>query len=559
MAAFLHRGSISSHRRGSHIASQGPAPLTAVIETVKSISLEDFGSGDKAFFQRYFFDFIGTDRPNTYADHAAAGLEKAATRFSHDQDQQPRRFSLGTGLSRGQYYAVCQDSDGNSGQTLAMEILNYASVTSPHVIEIVDLKDPTMGRFRDTLSESETSYAAAEGWRILLVQVLTIGSPAGNPDRRLIPYRLRSIERNAAFDLRSREALEWLFATLNDDWPNAIFLTAASKNDVDFDKVDAATGGDGPPLIGFESAALSYDEKSALLAKLQSIEPAKFWSRGLSQSRDARMNSYSDLFAYLLAPESGGNLLTTLIATYLHYLGADAIIFPSARENCSASKQGHTGFNLVDFAGIERKPPAIYIVEEPGFFARRRSSKLEWEGAPMTTLEGPVYPTASQWGNGHWAWAVKNHRSVTIGRHRWWVLKNYLNRTFPDYKIPRLLVGQTDGEPDSWPTPREFDLISDILCGVFDGTLKLSDRAWGFHWVVEFEAATHTLGEWLAEFASRHPFFGAQQTHFRFDGVRALYSGTPGSSSAASFCVCCGWEDTQPESAKPAKCPSCGF
>jgi hypothetical protein len=530
------------------------APLITVSETVKSISFTDLESVDRSFFQRYFFDFTGLSRENLYANHAAVGLGSVATKFAHDHEQQPRRFSLGAGLSRGQYYTVCQSSDGDSGQTLAMEILNYANTTSPHVIEIVDLKDPAVERVRDTLSSSERTRAAAEGWRTLLIQVRTLGSPVRNAERRLIPYQLRQMERNAVFDLRTQEALAWLFQTLNSDWPNAIFLTAPSKNQVDFDKVDQATGGDGPPLIGFEVESLSDHEKTNLLLKLQSVKPDRYWSRGLSQTRDAGLKDYHDLFAYLLAPEDGGNLMTTVIALYLHYLGADAIIFPSARENCSASDRGYRGFNLVDFTGIHRRPAAIYIVEEPSFFVRRRSAKLNLEGA-MRTVE-----TAMGRGTDRWRWGVENHRSITIRRHRWLVLKNYLQATFPDYEIPNLLVGKPEGDTDLRPAEGtlQFHRTSDILCGIFDGTLKLNDQAWGFYWMTEFNTTIQTLGDWLAEFASRQPLFGMQPRPFHFDGARTLYTRTPG-SLGIRVCVCCGWQDAQSGSDGPQACPSCGF
>jgi hypothetical protein len=207
----------------------------------------------------------------------------------------------------------------------------------------------------------------------------------------------------------------------------------------------------------------------------------------------------------------------------------------------------------VDFAGIDRRPPAIYIVEEPGFFVRRRTSKLELKGAAESTPEGPESPSTEPWG-----WAVENHRSISIGRHRWWVLKNYLGSTFPDYDIPRLLVEKAHDQPGQRPNPREFYSISDILCRIFDGTLALSDQAWGFHWITAFETPIQTLGEWLAEFASRWPLFGKQLMPFQFDGLRALRTAKP-EFPEVRVCVCCGWEDAQDENIGPEECPSCGF
>jgi hypothetical protein len=133
-------------------------------------------------------------------------------------------------------------------------------------------------------------------------------------------------------------------------------------------------------------------------------------------------------------------------------------------------------------------------------------------------------------------------------------MKSCLAGTSDDYQIPRLLVAK-DGEARS---AREFTSLRDILCGIYDETVLLDDRAWGFFWTLEFGSPTLSVGDWLATFASRNALFGRQAAPTRFDGRRSLVKLLDGAEAKA--CVCCG----QPAAAEAGSetvtgCQSCGF
>jgi hypothetical protein len=61
---------------------------------------------------------------------------------------------------------------------------------------------------------------------------------------------------------------------------------------------------------------------------------------------------------YLLTPNQCGSPITYAIGAAMFQLGADGIIYPSARENAAARHTGdtveHFGFNVVDLRGMER-------------------------------------------------------------------------------------------------------------------------------------------------------------------------------------------------------------
>ena len=127
-------------------------------------------------------------------------------------------------------------------------------------------------------------------------------------------------------------------------------------------------------------------------------------------------------------------------------------------------------------------------------------------------------------------------------------------RTCEDYQIPRLLTAK-EGDAQS---AREFTSVRDVLCAVYDGTVLLDDRAWGFFWALEFGHPTLSVGDWLATFASRNALFGRQAAPTRFDGRRSLVRLLDGTE--AQTCVCCG----QPAAAEAGSgtvtgCRSCGF
>ena len=267
-------------------------------------------------------------------------------------------------------------------------------------------------------------------------------------------------------------------------------------------------------------------------------------SGGLKGGPD-ELRTYADLFRFLLTPESGGSVLLNAFAGYLRAAGADAVAFPSARDDCGVFEGLAYGFHLVDYWDLPVAPPAIMIAEEPGFFGRR------W---PRRLLETQtVHPEDVSVG-AEWGWRVRGHRTNTIGRHKWWVMKSYLADTCEDYQIPRLLIAK-DGDARS---AREFTSVCDVLCGVYDGTVLLDDRAWGFFWALEFGYPTLSVGDWLAAFASRNALFSRQGAPTRFDGRRSLVRLLDGAE--AETCVCCG----QPAAAEAASgtvtaCQSCGF
>jgi len=524
------------------MGQQRSIPLTPLRETVKFIAIEALDEAQRAFFLQHFFDFTGLDTSGAVSEYLDARFRKEHPESEHDQEAQGRRFSTGTRLSRGHYYTLCQDAEGRSGQTLAMELWNYANAKRPFAIDVADLNDEAF-RARDRLTADERTEAMAAGWRMLFITVHALAAQTPGLTRALIPYQLKTLERAQVFDLRTRRATDWLFQALNEDWPNAIFLTAKDKGQVDYELVDKLTGGQ-PRITAIEAAEMSRKEKKQIMRKVRSgpDQDAPRVTAGLDGTHSP-LKAYADLFAYLLTPESGGTVFLTILARHISAAGTDALVFPSAREDCGVDVSGAFGFNVVDYAGLDAIAPSYHIVEEPGFFARR------WR--PTYFSADPPGPHRCQFLRPNaWQWRARKQRAIAIGRHKWWVLKHYLDGAFPDFEIPRLLAGE------SGAGALEFFAVSKLLCSLYDGTLSLQDNAWGFHWMAAFGSPVMRVGEWLAEFASRQPLFGREPAPLAFDGVRAL---VPQGSADVAVCVCCGHAETDAARRAMPICQACGF
>jgi len=256
----------------------------------------------------------------------------------------------------------------------------------------------------------------------------------------------------------------------------------------------------------------------------------------------AEIADLTALFGYLLTPDNGGSPLTHAIGAALVQCGADAIIYPSAREDAAVRRRGetieHFGFNVVDLRGVAPREATIWFIRFPTIYG------FYWHGRLTTgdTEDGEE-------------WSIEGQRHETLSRNKKYALVNFLEGNLGvlpglyEAEMPNLLVAPEGASS----TARSYERPTGVLSDLFIGVLKATDQAWGFDWLEAFDFKIPSLGQWIAYYAGQAKFFAWEPRAF---GYAEGWLIDP--SSGAPHCLCCG----APRTARPDgdfECSACGF
>jgi Ankyrin repeats (3 copies) len=278
-----------------------------------------------------------------------------------------RRFSGDDTLPRSRYYTVCKDESGNDFGTLVCEIWAYRHIARTGEIELIDTADPTASERLAKLGLQTPEYNS-----ILLVfpsggpLLMSIGCPRHKVVAFPIPVQIIHERIDKVVDLRIPDTADW-------------FARAVSQ-----------------AVLQLHSP--STDRMSYF--KCWPLRPP--------------LEKFSQLLPAMLTQELGGGVLSVAAGALLRRAGANALIFPSARNDTRLRvKDGKLlwakGWNLVDYRNAP-PPKQIVILDVdpswpnkvrlgPGFDLRDRPSpdffktvtiEYDWPSPGAFEVEGLV-------------------------------------------------------------------------------------------------------------------------------------------------------------------------
>jgi hypothetical protein len=233
-------------------------------------------------------------------------FSKPSEKIQPGESKSYRRYAGDSGLPRGRYYSVCADESGNDNGTLLQEIRAYNNPLKAGLVSVLDSTD------RESREEA-FRWVGNYSPHLIIKFVPIWGEQPELAQQQLakldktydlfqvhIPMRVTREVRKKVLDLRQPEAAEWFTRE---------FTRLPSNPDSPVKIADTR-----PPL-----------------------------------------NSFFELLPTLLEQGLGGSDQLNAAGTWLRALGAQGLIFPSARTDASVTFErkklvSSTGFNFVDYS-----------------------------------------------------------------------------------------------------------------------------------------------------------------------------------------------------------------
>ena len=401
------------------------APTTAAVpfstfdgwlKYMRSQELDELqGIGMEASFARFYSDSAtnvtlsgATDRARGFSDDSP-GDRETPFRF--------RRFAGGRNFPAGRYYAVAHSDFGWDGGTLVAELSSYVDPAKSGPVHVVDLADPLHAavtvRFR---SENPRFYRHAlavmfehrDGWASPYFQALKsakglrfgpVFAYGGNQDDIVTIYFPLHVDRTRiekVIDLRRPEVRAWmareiftgiktiryLYAetyTVKDraNWLREMAAFATPALHVDEMAERAAAASEQPTAVFSAPTRLRFYAAQATMAEARLTDPV------LEQAREAVM------LRFFTTATEGGSPITEAVGQWLRGLGANALIYPSARMNAGVKVENgeiteFAGFNLVDYRDAPKPDHLVLIVQRPVSYLEFNHLRYAVSGPPPT-------------------------------------------------------------------------------------------------------------------------------------------------------------------------------
>lgn len=274
--------------------------------------------------------FLGRPKAFEHAEHPAIReLRNAGHSGTEGSPFARRRFS-GDGsepLSRARYHSVCIDGQHGDHGTLVAELNAYSAPSITGYVVARDSGDPKTIEvvFRGLPGDPNPLYlAAADSLRFAaflgqfpneatelkaLLEICRVDGLVSDSNEMVvsIPCQIQRLLIDRCLDLRLPESRVWMLEFFRHP-PEGLF-----------------------------------GEALQILAQLHEFPRAP-------------IETWKDLLSAVNAATYGGNPLTDIFATFLRNVGADALVYPSARNDYEATMRhgrlySHFGSNLVDYRG----------------------------------------------------------------------------------------------------------------------------------------------------------------------------------------------------------------
>lgn len=307
---------------------------------LKQISLDDLADDGRAAMAASFSGFTGAPSE----DHVRRGAALWDKRFgrlgvARDADTSvPRRFAGDLTLGRGRYFTLCKTADGNDEGVLVRELSTYHNPLEAGLVTIID---PTLPEHRGSIPLA----LRAVPLRDLLLLCPPIGdrphpfaarfSVEAKPLYVVLPMRIVELEIDRVVDLRTPRTADWFASALSSlDWRD--FLPdPTSPNALENSRQGFHVSGYRPD---------GYDPDKTPTRTGFAAFPFK-----------PTVESLGNLLPSLLCPSIGGGRgAAEIVGLWLRKLGANGVIFPSARSDSRVVvRNGElvdwSGFNFVDY------------------------------------------------------------------------------------------------------------------------------------------------------------------------------------------------------------------
>jgi hypothetical protein len=279
----------------------------------------------------------------------AAIPEQHAGKPWHFSGQRTRRFAGDDALPRSRYYTLCKDENGHDDGTLVCEMFAYSHVARTGKIDLIDMADPSAPkRLAELGLETPINYS------LLLVFL-------PGPDSGLSPYLMRAglPQRTVAFPL-----------------PVQVF----------HERIDKVIDLRIPDTADWFARFISQAILEVHSPKTGNTSYLKCWPFR------PPLENFGQLLPEMLTQEHGGGVLSVAAGALLRKAGANALVFPSARNDPflrvkkDGEIRGYSGWNLVDYRdALPRKQLIVLNVDRswatsvrigPGFSLKKRSSRF---------------------------------------------------------------------------------------------------------------------------------------------------------------------------------------
>jgi hypothetical protein len=342
------------------VGPDSPPPFRSdelILKQTDPTELDETGRYALQLF-RGFFERWGHGQDETHRSRVQelTGISPKFKEFDHVAEPQTnRRYAGDWMLPKTRYYSLCPSEDGRDGGTMERELLNYHEPLTHGWIEINDLAEKKLSDVFEAIDEIRHAY-------LISIPPLTKSEYPG---------------------LREVGAPQ--------DMLNIIMPTKVERRS--FERLID---------LRIPSVAAWFTRNLTRLRWSSGTEMRAFAMKG-------PLDDFHELLPSLLVQTLGGGECATRIAgQWLRVLGADALVFPSARSDAfvevvDGNVVGWGGWNLVDYTGAP--PVRVWSTDMTSEWLQYFALEVN---QPLSPLYRAVRIEATQDGPRAGSWAVKN-------------------------------------------------------------------------------------------------------------------------------------------------------
>lgn len=539
-----------------------------------------------------FEGWIKCMRPSDLDDHQILALKLTFGRFFEEHQtsqsvveadesfrgpgprEQPfafRRFAGGPDLPGGRYYAVCNDSSGDDGNSLRGELLSYVDPKISGPVSIWDFCDPMLQGvmhahlLRERMSQLPkasigVTFHTRRGVASPFFSQLKEGHALGggplvhmdNDFTVYFPLRVEQVSIEKTIDLRLEHVREWFAARVFAGLPTACYVYGkdikdagsmldvlrTAKTELHIDVEDVRRAESLPPDSMAKTKKMATDRAGFLF---YGTHP-----EGANNQLVCPQRTFYSLLPILMFHPRGGSAITEAIGCWLREIGAGALVFPSARSNTHLHVEDGEikhmrGWCLVDYRGAPIPPKTLRIIRDPVSNIDSRKpfrssapdgSKIHWKGSFQ--VQGIEERQQMDW---------------VYGQELFWQTQYFQKeRTLHEKRL---------GAPGASRDPESLFSLADLRAAIKAGAISLD-------YLLESTEIPHgvkTVGQWLAEYVNeRIPDTALSGSALEYGDEWFMYRLNP-YYEPQIICPICEYQRVWSIERDPVdeKCPSCEY
>lgn len=395
-------------------------PFSRFSGFLKSLRPSLFGDAAKTAVEFAFPMFFET--PVSNARESKKWLRNAGRARKIKGSQEPyryRRFAGGPSLLRDRYYTVCDNLEGNDKKTLFYELMAYydpgkAGLLIPFDGLDTEERDKVVHVFSIDVSKfvaQAINIVFIDDDRDTLTPIFRTGVVLKDEYNLAVvslPYGVEQKTIDNVIDLRLPDTQAWFTKNVLSHLPKTVYVyddayvaslhvgrsRPKSLKESDVEKIKA-DGGLGKTIVSAPSAGWNGE---VLLG------PENFFG----------------LLPYLTFPDLGGSPITEVIGAWLRCLGANGLVYPSARNDLAVMitngvMTSSGGWNFVDYRG---SPPP----EDVG--------RMIYEPDSWSYLDEGSEPEFATDQSGSWRFIGRSQRTAQVFRSQQLALMNSMEKFY---------------------------------------------------------------------------------------------------------------------------------